>query len=115
MARDYVTVEQLTDLLGLDPETDAARAQTVCDLAAEMIDGYVGAAGVATNIGAGPVWPTTVVEAALVLAADLWRRPGLPGGYTPIVDGDAFARVALDPTRTVGAYLDGLKLSWGVA
>jgi len=107
----YVTPAEVAALVGVDPGD--ARLERVCAATDQVIDGYYGAATVASRLPAPP-WPEAVIEAALTIAADLWRRPATPGGYFQITD--FVGRLALDPAAPVAIQLDSIgRESWPVA
>lgn len=107
----YVDPTEVADLLGVDPTDE--RLTRVCLAASTVIDRYYGAATVEAKLVAPP-WPDAVTEAALTIAADLWRRPTSPGGYFQVVD--YVGRLALDPAGPVAVLLDSIgRLEWPVA
>lgn len=107
----YVDPTELATLLGVVP--DDPRVARVCAAATRVVDTYYGAATVTEKLAAPP-WPDAVAEAALTIAADLWRRPATPGGYFQITD--FVGRLALDPAAPVAVLLDSVgRLEWPVS
>jgi hypothetical protein len=99
----YVTPAEVAALVGVDPGD--ARLERVCAATDQVIDGYYGAATVASRLPAPP-WPEAVIEAALTIAT--------PGGYFQITD--FVGRLALDPAGPVAIQLDSIgRESWPVA
>ena len=110
-AAPYVEPTELASFLGADPADP--RLTRVCLAASQIIDAYYGGATVAAKLVAPP-WPDPVIEAALAIAADLWRRPTAPGGYFQVVD--FVGRLAADPASPVTVLLDSIgRLEWPVA
>ena len=114
----YVDVDELAKLLGVSP--DDPRLARVAAATSTVIDGYYGAATVAAKLpdvvdpDPWPPWPAVVVEAAMGIAIDIWRRPSTPGGYFQVAD--YVGRLSADPTSSVATLLDSLgRLEWPVA
>ena len=114
----YVDVAELAAKLGVAP--DDPRLTRVAAATSTIIDGYYGKVTVAAKLpdvvdpDPWPPWPAVVVEAAMAIAMDLWRRPSTPGGYFQIVD--YVGRLSVDPTSGVATLLDSLgRLEWPVA
>ena len=114
----YVDVAELAKLLGVAP--DDPRLARVAAATSTVIDSYYGRATVAAKLpdvvdpDPWPPWPSVVVEAAMTIATDLWRRPSTPGGYFQVVD--YVGRLSNDPTSQVATLLDSLgRLEWPVA
>jgi hypothetical protein len=116
-APSYITPTDLAALVGQG--ADPARLDRVCTTASRVIDHYYGTATVDAvlrppTVPDGGPYPAAVVEAALTVAADLWRRPTTPGGYFQVAD--YVGRLAQDPTSPVIALLDSVgRLEWPVA
>jgi hypothetical protein len=107
----YVTVDEVATALGVAP-TDP-RVARVVDATTAVIDSYYGVATVALRLPAPP-WPAPVIEAALTIAQDLWRRSSTPGGYFQVAD--FVGRLSVDPTNSVAVLLDSVgRVSWPVA
>ena len=116
--RPYVDVDELAKLLGVSP--DDPRLARVAAATSTVIDGYYGRATVAAKLpdvvdpDPWPEWPAVVVEAAMAIAVDIWRRPSTPGGYFQVAD--YVGRLSADPTSSVATLLDSLgRLEWPVA
>jgi hypothetical protein len=107
----YVDTAELAATLGVS--ADDARLDRVASATSAVIDAYYGAATVAAKLVAPP-WPDAVVEAALTIAQDLWRRPSTPGGYFQV--SDFVGRLASDPAAPVSILLDSIgRLEWPIA
>lgn len=107
----YVEPAELAAALGV--AADDARVARVAAAATAVIDAYYGAATVANKLTAPP-WPDAVIEAALTIAQDLWRRPTTPGGYFQVAD--YVGRLQLDPAAPVAVLLDSIgREVWPVA
>jgi hypothetical protein len=113
----YVTTDQLKALVGAG--ADPARLDTVCVAASAVVDHYYGTVTVAAKLRqpdgtALAVVAPAVAEAALTIAADLWRRPTTPGGYFSVAD--YVGRLAQDPASSVVALLNALgREAWPVS
>jgi len=109
----YVTVTEVAAALGVDPADTDGRVARAVDAAGQIIDAYYGSATVELRLPAPP-WPAPVIEAALVIAQDVWRRRSTPGGYFQVVD--FVGRLSLDPASSVSQMLDSIgRESWPVA
>jgi hypothetical protein len=109
----YVAVAEVAAALGVDPADTDGRVARAVDTAGQIIDSYYGAATVAARLPAPP-WPAPVIEAALVIAQDVWRRRSTPGGYFQVVD--FVGRLSLDPANSVAMLLDSIgREVWPVA
>lgn len=107
----YTDLEALARLVGVAP--DDPRLEQVAAATDAVIDAYYGAVTVATKLVAPP-WPAPVVEAALTISSDLWRRPSTPGGVFQVAD--FVGRLALDPATPVASLLDSIgRETWPVA
>lgn len=108
----YVEVAELARLLGV-PEDDP-RLVRVTESVSQIVDRYYGKLTVAAHL-IEPPWPPALTEAALTIAADLWRRPAAPAGYFQIVD--FVGRLALDPASPVATLLDSAipRERWPIA
>jgi hypothetical protein len=114
----YVDPLELAKLLGVSP--DDPRLVRVADATSRIVDAYYGAATVMARLPTpedpdnAPPWPPAVVEAALEIAVDVWRRPATPGGYFQVAD--YVGRLSADPTSSVATLLDSVgRLAWPVA
>ncbi len=114
---NYVTVDDVVRITGAAP--DDPRVPRVIAATSSIVDHFYGAVTVAARLRNPDgtdlaVVPDVVAEAALTIAADLWRRPTTPGGYFQV--SDYVGRLAQDPTSSVVALLNALgRLEWGVA
>ena len=108
----YVDATELATLLGVP--ADDERLARIVDAVTEVVDRYYGALTVAMHL-AGPEYPPALTEAALTIAADLWRRPSTPGGYFQIVD--FVGRLAADPASPVADLLNSAvpRERWPIA
>jgi hypothetical protein len=108
----YADPTELAALLGVPP--DSPRLERVCSATDAVVDAYYGSATVASRLPPDQPWPAVVVEAATVIAEDVWRRISLPGGYFQVAD--YVGRLSRDPADPVAVLLDALgRESWPVA
>jgi len=117
-ARLYVTAAEVLEVVGrpADSAADLTRAEGVAELASIIVEHYVGSAGVTRHLlplGQDEPPPSGAHEAALGIAADLWRRPSTPGCYFQVVD--YVGRLAADPASSVAALLAPYRESWSIA